>query len=153
MDFLAEGTNGEKFVSAGYAAVGRHSEQALEECEEAGDVFGGDTLEIVIAADGAVSAKFGGERNEARAEARSASRASPRQAADEGSGKISNSTSARAAAGRRIAGGANHRSWVFLLATSGLPEIVVKCGPGGKVLLSWVECPHGRKRISGCATI
>jgi hypothetical protein len=39
------------------------------------------------------------------------------------------------------------------LATSGLPEIVVKCGPGGKVLLSWVECPHGRKRISGCATI
>jgi hypothetical protein len=139
--FFAERANRKELVAARDAPVGRHAEEALERSGKAGYMFGSDALEIVIAANGAMRGKFAGNRNEAGTEARAAARASPRQAADESGGEIQEIASARTATAWRSAGGANHHSWVFLWAALGLREIVVKCGPGGKVLLSWVEWP------------
>jgi len=112
--FFAEGTNREEFVAAWDAPVCRHAQKALERSGKAGDVFRRDALEVVIAADGAVSGEFARNRSEAGAKARSAARAPPRQAADESGGEVQESTSARAAAVRRTTGGANHHSWVVL---------------------------------------
>jgi len=116
--FFAEGTNGEEFVAAWDAPVCGHAQKALERSGKARDVFRRDALEIVIAADGAVSGEFAGNRIEAGAEARSAASAPPRQAADESGDEVQESASARAAAARRTASGANHHGWVVL------------CGPG-----------------------
>jgi hypothetical protein len=113
VDLLAERTNGEKFVAARDTAVSGHAEQALEQREEASDVFGSDALEITIAANGAVSGKLVGEWDTAGAEARSAEGAPPRPAADKSSGKIHECTSPRPATCRRVAGGANHQSCSF----------------------------------------
>jgi hypothetical protein len=112
--FFAEGTNGEEFVAAWDAPVCRHAQKALERRKKARDVFRRDAPEILVAADGTVSGEFAGNRSEAGAEARSAARAPPRQAADESGGEVQESASARAAAARRTAGGANQHGWVVL---------------------------------------
>jgi len=112
--FFAEGTNGEEFVAAWDAPVCRHAQKALERGEKAGDVFRRDALEIAIAADGAVGGESAGNRREAGAEARSAARAPPRQAADESGSEVRESASTRTATARRTASGANHHGWVVL---------------------------------------
>ena len=113
MGFFAKRSKREKLVPARDAAVGRHAKETFEGSGEAGYVFGSDALEITIAANGTVSRKFAGNRNQAGAEACTATGASPRQPAENGSGEIHEVTSARAAAGRRVAGGANHQSCSF----------------------------------------
>ena len=114
MGLFAEGTNGEEFVAAWDAPVGGHAQKALERGGKARDVFRGYALEILISANGAVRREFAGYRRETGAEAGSAARASPRQAADQGGGEVQKVSSARTATARRTAGGANHHSWVFL---------------------------------------
>jgi len=115
--FFAEGTNREELVAARNASVGRHAEEAFERGGKAGYMFGGNALEIVITADRAMRGKFAGNRREARAKARSAARATPRQTADKRGSEIQEIAPARTAAARRTTGGANHHSWVFLWAT------------------------------------
>ena len=61
---LFQRTKGKELVPTGDAAIGGHAEKALERGRKAGYVFGRYALQLVIAADGAVSAKFGGDRNE-----------------------------------------------------------------------------------------
>jgi len=78
---LFERTNGKKLVATGDAAVGGHAEEALERGGKAVHVFGSDALQIVIAADRAVSRKAVGEGRRPTAKADSATRASPRQTA------------------------------------------------------------------------
>jgi hypothetical protein len=60
--FFAEGANRKELVTARDAAVGRHAEEAFERSGKAGYMFGSDTLEIVIAANGAMRGKFAGNR-------------------------------------------------------------------------------------------
>ena len=106
---LFERTNGKELVATGDAAVGGHAEEALERGGKAGHVFGCDALQIVIAADGAVSGKAVGERRSPTAKADSAARASPRQTAYNGGREVPKGASARPTAGRRMAGWANHQ--------------------------------------------
>ena len=112
MNFL-ERTNGEKLVAAGNATIGGHTEQAFERSGKAGYVLWSDALEILIAADSAMSGKAVGERRGAAAKALSAAGAPPRQAADKSGGEIHKCTSARPTAGRRMAGGTNHQRCSF----------------------------------------
>jgi len=56
--FFAEGANRKELVAARDAPVGRHAEEAFERSGKASYMFRSDTLEIVIAANGAMRGKF-----------------------------------------------------------------------------------------------
>jgi hypothetical protein len=76
-------------------------------------MFGGYALEIVIAADGAVSGKTISKWRKPTAKTQSAAGAAPRQAADQSGGEIPKGASARSAASRGLAGWANHQRRSF----------------------------------------
>ena len=108
-----EGPDREELVATGDAAVGGHAEEPFEGCREAGDVLGGNALELVVAADGAVRGKAVGEWSRPATKAGCTTGASPGQAADKGGGEIHEGTLARPTAGRRMAGGTNHQRCSF----------------------------------------
>lgn len=51
------GQDGEIFVAARFAAIGRDRQPAPKECETRANMLGGDALQFVIAAQGAMSMK------------------------------------------------------------------------------------------------
>jgi len=64
----ARGKDGEIFVAAGFAAEGGKLKSAAEEGQGSVNVFGRNSLQLMIAADGTVGMKGIAERHEARVE-------------------------------------------------------------------------------------
>jgi hypothetical protein len=101
---------GKKFVAAGVATKRRKTEQTSDGAQRSRHMFGRNSLQIEIAADGAMGIAPVAYGQWASAEAQLAVQTSPGNEADNATSNIWKAVAPGAAAGKRVAGWAgNHR--------------------------------------------
>src|SRR5579859_6654950 len=100
-----DGADGEKFMAAGFTSQGRQSENATEEAHWPRNVFRGDTLEVKIAANGAMGVFQQADGYGAGTEANAARGAAPGNQTNGTIGEIGKAVSPRAPASGRVTRG------------------------------------------------
>jgi len=111
VDTLAKRQKGEELVATGDTTKGRDAEDSPERCAEGISVFGGDALQLQIAANSTMGAEQMSEGRSTRAKTIAAPRTPPGNHPRNAGKIVQKRSSARPAAISGIASRTNHRSW------------------------------------------